>query len=421
MDTSSLLPAPAGASDVLARFWRYVQVATQSADEHADRTPSTEVQLDLARMLAQELRELGAQDVQVTEHAYVLAHVPASPGAAQAPALGLIAHLDTSEAVSGFGVRPHIVHYEGGDLVAGERDGASVSLSPEKVPALADLAGQDLVCSDGTTLLGADDKAGVAEIMALVARLADNPELPHPALGIAFCPDEEIGHGAALLDLDAFGCAYGYTVDGGPLGELEWECFNAADVIVTFSGYSIHPGDAKDKMVNAGNLFQQFHGMLPAAMRPEHTEGYEGFIHLLSVSATVEHATARYIVRDHDARLFDDKIELMRRAVDFINAELGCERLAITVKQEYRNMAEIVRDHMELIDHARDAFLAANVEPRVLPIRGGTDGAQLSFRGLPCPNLSTGGYCCHGVNEFIPVASLEAMVDVLQELVARFA
>lgn len=420
MDTTSLLPAPADASDVLERFWRYVQVPTQSADEHADTTPSTTIQFDLANMLADELRDLGAQNVEVTEHAYVLAHIPASAGAEKCPALGLIAHLDTSEAVSGFNVKPHVVHYEGGDLVAGKRDGKTVSLSPDKVSDLNKLVGQDLVCSDGTTLLGADDKAGVAEIMALVARIAQNPELPHPALGIAFCPDEEIGHGASLLDLEQFGCTYGYTVDGGPLGELEWECFNAADVVVRFSGYSIHPGDAKDKMINAGNLFQRFHNMLPEAMRPEHTEGYEGFIHLLSVSATVEHATARYIVRDHDRDLFEAKLALMQRAVDFINNELGQERLNIEIKQEYRNMAEIVRDHMELITYAREAFEAAGVKPEVLPIRGGTDGAQLSFRGLPCPNLSTGGYCCHGVNEFIPVRSLELMVDVLQELVARF-
>ena len=275
--------------------------------------------------------------------------------------------------------------------------------------------------TDGTTLLGADDKAGIAEIMALVARLAENPALPHPRLGICFCPDEEIGHGAELLDIDTFGCAYAYTVDGGPIGELEWECFNAAGATVRFRGYSIHPGDAKDKMVNAGNLFAAFHALLPAHMRPEHTEGYEGFIHLEGVSATCEHATARYIVRDHDAARFDEKIALIERAAAFVNAELDAERVTVEIVQQYRNMAEIVCDHLELIDRAQEAFTAAGIEPRVLPIRGGTDGAQLSFRGLPCPNLSTGGYCCHGVNEFIPVSSLERMVDVLQELVALFA
>ena len=413
--------ATSPSSDVLERFCRYVRIDTTSSDEHSDLVPSSTCQFDLARLLAAELEELGAEGVQVTENAYVLASLPASPGAEGAPALGLIAHLDTTEVVSGTGVHPHVVTYTGGDLVAGETAEGPVAIAPETLPALHDLVGEDLVVTDGTTLLGADDKAGIAEIMALVARLAENPALPHPRLGICFCPDEEIGHGAELLDIDTFGCAYAYTVDGGPIGELEWECFNAAEATVRFRGYSIHPGDAKDKMVNAGNLFAAFHALLPAHMRPEHTEGYEGFIHLEGVSATCEHATARYIVRDHDAARFDEKIALIERAAAFVNAELDAERVTVEIVQQYRNMAEVVRDHLELIDRAQEAFTAAGIEPRVLPIRGGTDGAQLSFRGLPCPNLSTGGYCCHGVNEFIPVSSLERMVDVLQELVALFA
>lgn len=413
--------ATSPSSDVLERFCRYVRIDTTSSDEHSDLVPSSTCQFDLARLLAAELEELGAEGVQVTENAYVLASLPASPGAEGAPALGLIAHLDTTEVVSGTGVHPHVVTYTGGDLVAGETAEGPVAIAPETLPALHDLVGEDLVVTDGTTLLGADDKAGIAEIMALVARLAENPALPHPRLGICFCPDEEIGHGAELLDIDTFGCAYAYTVDGGPIGELEWECFNAAEATVRFRGYSIHPGDAKNKMVNAGNLFAAFHALLPAHMRPEHTEGYEGFIHLEGVSATCEHATARYIVRDHDAARFDEKIALIERAAAFVNAELDAERVTVEIAQQYRNMAEIVRDHLELIDRAQEAFTAAGIEPRVLPIRGGTDGAQLSFRGLPCPNLSTGGYCCHGVNEFIPVSSLERMVEVLQELVALFA
>ena len=408
-------------SDVLTRFMRYVRIDTTSSDEHADRVPSTDKQFDLARVLADELTELGCEGVHVTDNAYVIAHVPASAGAEERPALGLIAHLDTTEVVSGTNVNPHIVHYEGGPLICGEGAEGPVSIAPDKLPALDALAGEDLVVTDGTTLLGADDKAGVAEIMALVARLAAHPELAHPRLGICFCPDEEIGHGAELLDIEGFGCTYAYTVDGGPIGELEWECFNAAEATVRFRGYSIHPGDAKDKMVNAGNLFARFHALLPEHARPEHTEGYEGFIHLEGVSATCEHATARYIVRDHDAAKFDAKIALIERAAAFVNAELGGERVTVEIKQQYRNMAEIVADYPELIELAKEAFTAAGVEPRVLPIRGGTDGAQLSFRGLPCPNLSTGGYCCHGVNEFIPVSSLEKMVDVLEALVARFA
>lgn len=410
-----------GNPDVIERFLRYVQVDTQSADEHCDRVPSTGIQFDLANLLADELRGLGARDVAVGEHAYVTAWVPASRGAEDRPRLGLIAHLDTTEQAPGFGVRPHIVSYGGGELVCGMVDGEPVSMGPDLLPALNDLVGEDLVCTDGTTLLGADDKAGIAEIMALVARLAEHPELPHPELGICFCPDEEIGHGAALLDIPAFGCAYAYTVDGGPIGELEWECFNACEATVRFQGFSIHPGDAKGRMVNAGELFHRFHGLLPAAQRPEHTEGYEGFYHLEGVSATVEHATARYIIRDHDAVKFQAKIDQMERAAAFLNAECGRERVTVDIKQQYRNMAEVVSEHPELIDEARAAFTAAGVEPRVLPIRGGTDGAQLSFRGLPCPNLSTGAYACHGVNEFIPVSSLVKMVDVLEQLVRRFA
>ncbi len=408
-------------SDVLTRFMRYVRIDTTSSDEHADRVPSTDKQFDLARVLADELTELGCEGGHVTDNAYVIAHVPASAGAEERPALGLIAHLDTTEVVSGTNVNPHIVHYEGGPLICGEGAEGPVSIAPDKLPALDALVGEDLVVTDGTTLLGADDKAGVAEIMALVARLAAHPELAHPRLGICFCPDEEIGHGAELLDIEGFGCTYAYTVDGGPIGELEWECFNAAEATVRFRGYSIHPGDAKDKMVNAGNLFARFHALLPEHARPEHTEGYEGFIHLEGVSATCEHATARYIVRDHDAAKFDAKIALIERAAAFVNAELGSDRVTVEIKQQYRNMAEIVADYPELIELAKEAFTAAGVEPHVLPIRGGTDGAQLSFRGLPCPNLSTGGYCCHGVNEFIPVSSLEKMVDVLEALVARFA
>ena len=409
------------ASDALERFMRYVQVDTQSSDEHCDQVPSSEIQFDLANLLAQELRELGAEDVEVTENCYVIAHVAAGTGAEDKPALGLLAHMDTTEAAPGFGVKPHIVHYEGGDLVAGIVDGNEVSISPEMLPELNDLVGEDLVCSDGTTLLGGDDKAGIAEIMALVARIHENPELPRPRLGICFCPDEEIGHGAELLDIPAFGCEYAYTVDGGEIGELEYECFNAAGVTVTFEGYSIHPGSGKDRMVNAVNLFQQFHDMLPAHMRPEHTDGYNGFIHVESISATVTHATARYIVRDHDAERFREKLDLMQRAADFVNAGLDHPRVEVKIKQEYRNMAEVVNNYPQVVQKVLDTYDALGIEPRVLPIRGGTDGAQLSFRGLPCPNLGNGDFCGHSVNEFVHVSSLDGMVDVLQELVRRFA
>ena len=408
-------------NDALERFIRYVQVDTQSADEHCDQVPSSACQFDLANLLAEELRGLGAADATVTENCYVVAHVPASAGAEDKPGLGFLAHLDTTEAAPGFGVKPHVVHYEGGNLVSGVVDGREVSIGPDMLPELDGLVGEDIVVSDGTTLLGGDDKAGVAVIMALVARLHENPELPHPRLGICFCPDEEIGHGASLLDIDSFGCAYAYTVDGGAAGELEWECFNAANVTVSIEGYSIHPGSAKDRMVNALNIATDFHGMLPAHMRPEHTHGYDGFIHLEGISGTVTHATMRYIVRDHDAERFQAKLDLMQRAAKFLNAGLERERIEVTVKQEYRNMAEVVREYPQLVQAAVETYQDLGIEPRVLPIRGGTDGAQLSFRGLPCPNLGTGGYACHSVNEFVVVSQMEKMVDVLQELSRRFA
>ena len=408
-------------NDALKRFMRYVQVDTQSADEHCDQVPSSACQFDLANLLAEELRGLGAADATVTENCYVVAHVPASAGAEDKPGLGFLAHLDTTEAAPGFGVKPHVVHYEGGNLVSGIVDGREVSIGPDMLPELDGLVGEDIVVSDGTTLLGGDDKAGVAVIMALVARLHENPELPHPRLGICFCPDEEIGHGASLLDIDSFGCAYAYTVDGGAAGELEWECFNAANVTVSIEGYSIHPGSAKDRMVNALNIATDFHGMLPAHMRPEHTDGYDGFIHLEGISGTVTHATMRYIVRDHDAERFQAKLDLMQCAAEFLNAGLERERIEVTVKQEYRNMAEVVREYPQLVQAAVETYQDLGIEPRVLPIRGGTDGAQLSFRGLPCPNLGTGGYACHSVNEFVVVSQMEKMVDVLQELSRRFA
>lgn len=414
------MPSPENAP-VVGRFLRYVQVDTQSSDNDCDKVPSSDIQFDFATMLRDELSALGARDVEMSDHAYVTAWIPASPGSESRPRLGLIAHMDTTEQAPGFGVSPHIVSYGGGDLVAGVVDGAPVSIGPDALPALNALKGQDLICSDGSTLLGADDKAGVAEIMSLVQRITEYPDLPHPEIGVCFCPDEEIGHGASLLDIESFGCAYAYTVDGGPIGELEWECFNAAEATVRFQGRSIHPGDAKGKMVNASELFHRFHGMLPAAQRPEYTEGYEGFYCLEGISGTIEHATARYIIRDHDARKFQEKIDLMQRAAAFVNAECGTERVEVSIKQQYRNMADVVSSHPELIDRARLAFEDVGIEPRVLPIRGGTDGAQLSFRGLPCPNLSTGGYCFHGPNEFIPIDSLVKMVDVLEALVTRFA
>lgn len=408
-------------SDVLERFLRYVQVDSQSDPHNEDKTPSTACQRNLARLLASELAELGCEDVALTEHAYVTASLPASAGAEDLPALGLIAHMDTAPDAPASGVRPHIVRYEGGELVHGERDGKRVVTTPEELPALLRHVGEDLVCTDGTTLLGADDKAGVAEIVALLARLAATPELPHPCIKVAFVPDEEIGHGAALLDLDAFGATWAYTVDGEELGEFNWECFSASQATVTAHGVEVHPGSAKGVMVNAITLLREFDELLPAAERPEHTEGYEGFFHPIEVSGGSGEATLTYIVRDFDAERFAAREQLLRDCAAFLNQRYGDGTVTVEVREQYRNMVERLRGMDFLRDNALDAMAACGMEPRVVPVRGGTDGAQLTLRGLPCPNLPTGGYNFHGVREFIPVRSMELMVDALEQLVGRFA
>lgn len=408
-------------SDVLERFLRYVQVDSQSDPHNEDETPSTACQRNLARLLASELAELGCEGVALTEHAYVTASLPASAGAEGLPALGLIAHMDTAPDAPASGVRPHIVRYEGGELVHGERDGKRVVTTPEELPALLRHVGEDLVCTDGTTLLGADDKAGVAEIVALLARLAATPELSHPCIKVAFVPDEEIGHGAALLDLDAFGATWAYTVDGEELGEFNWECFSASQATVTAHGVEVHPGSAKGVMVNAITLLREFDELLPAAERPEHTEGYEGFFHPIEVSGGSGEATLTYIVRDFDAERFAAREQLLRDCAAFLNQRYGDGTVTVEVREQYRNMVERLRGMDFLRDNALDAMAACGMEPRVVPVRGGTDGAQLTLRGLPCPNLPTGGYNFHGVREFIPVRSMELMVDALEQLVGRFA
>ena len=408
-------------SDVLERFLRYVQVDTQSDPHNEQQTPSTACQHDLAKMLESELAALGCEDVVRTEHAYVTASLPASAGAEGLPALGLIAHMDTAPDAPGSGVKPRVVRYEGGPLVAGERDGKLVQTTPEQLPALERFVGQDIVLTDGTTLLGADDKAGVAEIMALVARLAANPGLAHPTLKIAFVPDEEIGHGAELLDLEAFGAKWAYTVDGEELGDFNWECFSASQATVTATGVEVHPGSAKGVMVNAITVLREFDSMLPAAERPEHTEGYEGFFHPIEMGGTAGKATLTYIVRDFDSARFAAREQQLNDIAAFLNARYGEGTVAVEVREQYRNMVEHMAGMDFLKDNALAAMEACGMDCHVLPVRGGTDGAQLTFRGLPCPNLPTGGYNFHGVSEFIPVRSMELMVDALENLVARFA
>ncbi len=387
-------------SDVLERFLRYVQVDSPSDPDNEEEVPSSPLEHGMARLLADELTAMGCVDVSVDEHAYVLGTVPASAGAEGLPALCLCSHLDTTADAPSLGVRPHVVHYEGGNLVAGVVDGQAVETTPEQVPDLAGFVGQDIVCSDGSTLLGADDKAGVAEICALAARLLKDPSIPHPTLKLAFVPDEEIGHGASLLDLEKLGAAWGYTVDGEALGEFNYETFNAAEALVRVRGVMVHPGSAKDVMVNAGR---------------------EGFYHPTLIRGTASELTLSYIVRDHDAEKFSQRQQTLCDIAEFLNKRYGEGTVTVTLHEQYRNMAEAFGECPFLIDNALAANREAGVEPSVVAVRGGTDGSQLSLRGLPCPNIATGGYNAHSVREFIPVPSLEVTVEILQNLVAKFA
>ncbi len=408
-------------SDVIERLIRYCKVPTPSNPDNEAQVPSNPEEHDLARLLADELQGLGVTDAVADEHAYVIAHVPASAGCEGLPCLGLIAHIDASPDAPAHGINPQVHTYEGGELVLGTVDGETISLTPANTPALPSLVGKELLTSDGTTLLAIDDKAGVAEIMALVARIAADPSLPHPPLAVCFAPDEEIGHGCALLDLEKFGADYAYTLDGDLIGGVEYECFNAASLTVHVRGHEIHPGSAKDIMINSLHVFEEFDAMLPAWQRPEHTDGYEGFFHLCDVSGTCVETTAHYIIRDHDAAEFDRKKQLAVDIAALMNKRWDEPRVTVEIRDQYRNMAEIVAPHQHLIDNAYKAFERVGVTAHTSPIRGGTDGAQLSFRGLPCPNISVGGENFHSVREFAVIEQVETMVDFLQQLCALYA
>ena len=395
---------------LLERFIRYVRIHTQS-DPKSSTYPSTACQLDLLRLLRDELVELGVPEVRLEERGYVVARIPASPGHEAAPALGLIAHVDTSPDCSGREVQPQVIEDYGGEVIAlGER----AVLDPREFPELRELIGDTLITTDGTTLLGADDKAGVAEIMEAVRYLMEHPELEHGALCIAFTPDEEIGKGVDYFDVEAFGADFAFTVDGSREGELEYENFNAASARVVAMGRSIHPGSAKGKMINAIEVIYLLHASLPHYARPEFTEGYEGFYHLMHFSGGVEHAEAEYIIRDHDRALFEEKKALMERVAGEINATYKREVIKVEIRDSYYNMYEQVAPHEEYIKRAKAAMLRAGVTPRISPIRGGTDGARLSYMGLPCPNLFTGGANFHGKYEY---ASLDTMCRSVETLV----
>ncbi len=411
-------------SDVLDRFIRYCEVPSQSDPLTADKVPSTACQFDIANVIAEDLRELGALDVEVDEHAYVTAHWPASAGAEDKPTLGFCCHIDTAWQSWGRPVHPEVKHYEGGKLVIGVgRDGREVAVSPETNPGLANMAGYDIVTTDGTSLLGGDDKAGDAMVVSLLARLKADPSLPHPRLALSFVPDEEIGHGAALLDLEKFGADFGYTIDGGPLGEFCCETFNAAEAKVVAHGLSCHTGTAKGMMINASEALMRFHQMLPAEQRPEFTENYDGFFYLERINGNCEEAQADYIIRDHDQAKVEARKQMMQQAVEMVNLQMGEGTLEIEICDQYHNLADVVTrpEYAHLIDNARAAYASIGQEMTCIPMRGGTDGSQLSFRGFPCANLSACYYNAHGVREFVPVPELESMVDMLQELVSLYA
>ena len=392
-----------------SRFLRYVTYYTTS-DEFTGTSPSTERQKDLGRVLMQELEALKLEDVHMDDCGNVLATLPASEGV-DAPVIALIAHMDTAPDASGENVKPRLVRYEGGELKLND----TVSLTEALCPGLESHVGEELIVTDGTTLLGADDKAGVAEIMAAVETMIEK-NVKHGEVRVIFTTDEEIGNGVDGLDVQELGCDYGYTVDGGPLGEIEFENFNAASAVLTVHGVGVHPGSAKNVMINAATAAMAFHAMLPEDEVPEKTDGYEGFFHLTEMSGSVTEATLRYIIRDHDMEKFEEKKAVMTAAADFINHKYGAGTLELTLKDSYYNMKKCIEPCMYVVERAKKAMAAAGMNPVEVPIRGGTDGARLSYEGLPCPNLCTGGENYHGRFEFIPTEDMEKCVRMLVEI-----
>ena len=404
-------------SKVAERFLKYVSFDTQSKDEE-EQVPSTEKQLVLAKELVKELEEMGASDVRLSEHGYVYATIEANTEK-NVPSLGFVAHMDTAPAMSGRDVKARIVEkYAGGDIVLNEEK--NIVMTVNDFPFMADCEGRDLIVTDGTTLLGGDDKAGVAEIMTMAAWLLAHPEIPHGTIRIGFTPDEEVGRGADFFDVEGFGADVAYTVDGGPLGELEYENFNAASGKVYIHGVGIHPGGAKNKMKSALLIGMEFQSLLPAFENPMYTDGYEGFFHLDQFAGDVEYAKMDYLIRDHDMDKFTQKKELFASAAEFLNKKYGEGTVELKIKDSYYNMKEKIEPYKYLIDIAKDAMEEVGITPEVSPIRGGTDGARLSYMGLPCPNLCTGGYNFHGKFEFIPVQSMEKVVELLLTIVRKF-
>ncbi|MDO5422272.1 MAG: peptidase T [Eubacteriales bacterium] len=399
------------------RLLNYVRIPTASS-ENSGTVPTTKCQFNLAHLLVTEMLEMGIADAHVDEKCYVYGTIPATPGYEEKTKLGFIAHMDTVSDFAEKQVQPQVhPDYDGQDLPLGSSGRA---LEAAAFPHLPSLKGRTLITSDGTTILGADDKAGIAEILTMAEELLKG-EIPHGQVSIGFTPDEEVGSGADHFDVAGFGAEFAYTVDGGREGEIEYENFNAASASVTVNGFNIHPGSAKDTMVNAGLVAMEFNGMLPAGQTPRDTEGYEGFYHMMRIEGTVEKASMSYIIRDHDFQGYEERLEILKRTAKELNAKYGEGTVSVEIKESYRNMAEKIRPCYHLIENAMEAARKAGVEPLVVPIRGGTDGARLSYMGLPCPNLGTGGFAFHGPYEHITAEGMEIAARTLVEIVKIYA
>lgn len=403
---------------LIDRFLKYVSFDTQS-DESTGLTPSTAKQMIFAEYLKSELEALELEEITLDEHAYLLATLPANTDK-EIPTIGFIAHMDTSPDMSGENIHPRIVkNYDGKDIVLCEED--NIILSPIQFPELLDHIGEDLIVTNGKTLLGADDKAGIAEIISAIAYLKEHPEIKHGKIRIGFNPDEEIGEGAHKFDIEKFGCEWAYTMDGGEIGELEFENFNAASAKIVFKGRNVHPGYAKNKMINSIRIANYFMSLLPTKESPEYTSGYEGFYHLISIQGEVEQTVLNYIIRDHDRLKFEERKKEIERLVTLINAKYGEGIATLELRDQYYNMREKIEPVMHIIDIAFAAMEVAGVKPNVKPIRGGTDGAQLSYKGLPCPNIFAGGLNFHGRYEFVPIQNMEKAMNVIVNIVKLIA
>ena len=398
-------------TDLTKRFLKYITISTDS-DQNSENCPSSERQWDLAKVIVEDLKEIGLKDVSLDENCYIMATLPSNTDNEKVPNIGFIAHMDTAPSYNGIGVKPRIVeNYNGEDIILNKED--NVVLSPKDFSHLTNYIGQDLIVTDGTSLLGADDKAGITEIIEAMKYLVEHPEIKYGEIKIGFTPDEEIGRGADYFDVQKFNCKFAYTVDGGEIGELEYENFNAASAVIKIQGRDIHPGSAKNSMINSLMIAMELNGMLPPDQRPEHTEKYEGFFLLDEMNGNVENTTMTYIIRDHSMKKFNEKKYLMRSIVEFLRVKYKDAQIELELKDSYYNMREKIEPCIEIVEIAKKSMEELGIIPNISPIRGGTDGARLSYKGLPCPNLFTGGHNFHGKFEYIPIQSMEKARDLI--------